>query len=111
MYADIRDKNFGVVLGMLGQKTRDLKEAEDERHNAHSVGQIKDFVKKLGSLQSEKASLQTFVNIAIAIKDECGDDFGEHFSTEQDLIRGDETRACVEYLDQAIIDKKPLVSV
>ncbi len=111
VYADIRDKNFGVVLGMLGQKTRDLKEAEDERHNAHSVGQIKDFVKKLGSLQSEKASLQTFVNIAIAIKDECGDDFGEHFSTEQDLIRGDEVRACVEYLDQAIIDKKPLVSV
>ena len=111
VYADIRDKNFGVVLQVLGQKTRDLKEAEDERHNAHSVGQIKDFVKKLGSLQSEKASLQTFVNIAIAIKDECGDDFGEHFSTEQDLIRGDEVRACIEYLDQAIIDKKPLVSV
>ena len=111
VYADIRDKNFGVVLQVLGQKTRDLKEAEDERHNAHSVGQIKDFVKKLGSLQSEKASLQTFVNIAIAIKDECGDDFGEHFSTEQDLIRGDEVRACIEYLEHAIIDKKPLVSV
>jgi hypothetical protein len=111
VYADIRDKNFSVVMQVLGQKTRDLKEAEDERHNAHSVGQIKDFVKKLGSLQSEKQSLQTFVNVAIAIKDECGDDFTQHFQTEQDLIRGDDMRACVEYLDQAIIDKKPLVSV
>ena len=111
VYADIRDLNFSVAMQILGQKTRASKEAEDERHNAHSVGQIKDFVKKLGSLQSEKQSLQTFVNMSLSMREECGDEFTQHFQTEQDLIRGDDMRACVEYLEQAIIDKKPLVQV
>lgn len=111
VYADIRDLNFSVATQILGKKTRASKETEDERHNAHSVGQIKDFVKKLGSLQSEKQSLQTFVNMALQLQKECGDDFTQHFQTEQDLICGDDMRACVEYLEQAIIDKKPLVQV
>ena len=111
LYADIRDLNFSVLSRILGEKARTLKESEDERHQAHSVGQIKDFVKKLGSLQSEKQSLTVHIEVSQAIQKECGDEFARHFQTEQDIIRGDDLRACVDYLDNAIIDKKPLAQV
>ena len=107
LYADIRDLNFSVLA--------------HPREGAHPQGVGgrappgppvgRPGTSSLGSLQSEKQSLTVHIEASQAIQKEQGDEFARYFQTEQDIIRGDELRACVDYLDNAIIDKKLLAQV
>ena len=86
---------------MLRDKAMQLQSTEESRHDAQSVAQIKDFVKKLGSPQTEKKALQVHINVAEQIGDHAkAIEFGKTVQVEQDIIRGEEANACMEYVEE-----------
>ena len=58
LFAEIRDKNFAVVGAVLNRVAKRINTDYEERHNAKTVTQIKDFVGRLGGLQAEHAALR-----------------------------------------------------
>ena len=64
LFAQIRNLNFATVGNVLSQLAKRLYENYEERHQAKTVNQIKDFVGKLGNLQSEHTSLKLHTSLA-----------------------------------------------
>ena len=58
LFADIRDVNFAVVGTRLSRLARRLEGDYGGAKNLKSVSQMKDFVGKLGGLQSEQQNLR-----------------------------------------------------
>lgn len=58
LFTDIRDVNFAVVGSRLSKFARRLESDYGGAKNLKSVSQMKDFVGKLGGLQSEQQSLR-----------------------------------------------------
>jgi len=58
MYSEIRDKNFSQVGQTLNRIARKCNEGYDTRRQAKTVSQMRQFIGKLGNLQSEHKSLQ-----------------------------------------------------
>uniref|UniRef100_A0A8C6V4V0 VPS33A core subunit of CORVET and HOPS complexes n=1 Tax=Neogobius melanostomus TaxID=47308 RepID=A0A8C6V4V0_9GOBI len=57
LYAEIRDKNFNAVGSALSKKAKIISAAFEERHNAKTVGEIKQFVSQLPHMQAARISL------------------------------------------------------
>ncbi|KAK9451169.1 Sec1-like protein [Limtongia smithiae] len=64
LFSSLRDLNFAVVGSTLNRVARKLNEDYEERHQAKTVSQIKDFVSKLSGLQAEHQSLRLHTNLA-----------------------------------------------
>jgi len=58
LFAALRDSNFASVPSQLHSVAKRISSDYDERHAANTVHQIRAFVNRLGSLQSEHASLR-----------------------------------------------------
>ncbi len=58
MFAEIRDLNFAVVGSRLSKVARRLEGDYGGVQNLKSVPQLKEFVGKLGGLQSEQQNLR-----------------------------------------------------
>ncbi|XP_049475362.1 vacuolar protein sorting-associated protein 33A isoform X5 [Panthera uncia] len=69
LYAEIRDKNFNAVGSVLSKKAKVISAAFEERHNAKTVGEIKQFVSQLPHMQAARGSLANHTSIAELIKD------------------------------------------
>uniref|UniRef100_A0A8C2PTC7 Vacuolar protein sorting-associated protein 33A n=1 Tax=Cyprinus carpio TaxID=7962 RepID=A0A8C2PTC7_CYPCA len=69
LYAEIRDKNFNAVGAALSKKAKVISAAFEERHNAKTVGEIKQFVSQLPHMQAARSSLANHTSIAELIKD------------------------------------------
>uniref|UniRef100_A0A671QBU5 Vacuolar protein sorting-associated protein 33A n=1 Tax=Sinocyclocheilus anshuiensis TaxID=1608454 RepID=A0A671QBU5_9TELE len=69
LYAEIRDKNFNAVGVALSKKAKIISAAFEERHNAKTVGEIKQFVSQLPHMQAARGSLANHTSIAELIKD------------------------------------------
>ena len=112
LFADVRDLNFVPVANVLRQKAVQLQSTEESRHAAQSVSQIKDFVKKLGSLQTEKKALQVHINVAEEInKKTQAIDFNKRFQVEQALAAGEEANMCAEYIEEAALRQVELLKL
>lgn len=115
LYHDIRNANFGVLSAKLQAQAALLQKIEDSRNDAHSVSQIKDFVKLLGRLQSDKKALLVHINvsqdISRATMNQPSGEFMTQIQREMAFTAGDDLRACQEYLEEAIFSKEPLQKV
>uniref|UniRef100_A0A8C5JZK2 Vacuolar protein sorting-associated protein 33A n=1 Tax=Jaculus jaculus TaxID=51337 RepID=A0A8C5JZK2_JACJA len=69
LYAEIRDRNFNAVGSVLSKKAKVISAAFEERHNAKTVGEIKQFVSQLPHMQAARGSLANHTSIAELIKD------------------------------------------
>uniref|UniRef100_A0A8C8HDV5 Vacuolar protein sorting-associated protein 33A n=1 Tax=Oncorhynchus tshawytscha TaxID=74940 RepID=A0A8C8HDV5_ONCTS len=69
LYAEIRDKNFNAIGAALSKKAKIISAAFEERHNAKTVGEIKQFVSQLPHMQAARSSLANHTSIAELIKD------------------------------------------
>lgn len=58
VYGEIRDINFSEVPGRLKARAKGIGAEYHERHGATEISQMKQFVKKLGGLQSQHRNLQ-----------------------------------------------------
>ena len=58
LFSELRDLNFAVVGARLSRTAKRLEEGYDTRHKLGSVKEMRDFVGKLGGLQSEHQGLR-----------------------------------------------------
>ncbi|KAG5459312.1 MAG: Sec1 family-domain-containing protein, partial [Olpidium bornovanus] len=67
LFSEIRDLNFAVVGSILNRVARRINTDYEARHQAKTVGQIREFVGKLGDLQAEHTSLRIHTAVAEGI--------------------------------------------
>eukprot|EP01135_Chromosphaera_perkinsii_P005349 Nk52_evm30s343 gene=Nk52_evmTU30s343 len=112
LYAEIRDFNFSHVGQYLNKKARQISSSYDERHKARTVGQIKEFVTKLGSIQAEHQSLKIHTNITERIVKKTREiDFEKKLEVEAMFLTGDGTDRINEYIEACIYKSEPLLKV
>lgn len=87
LYAQIRNRNFGDLGPLLRKLSHDVSEGYEERHTAHTVYQIRDFMRKLSKLQSTHKSLSMHVHLAQRIQlYTSAADFHARISAEQEAL-------------------------
>ncbi|KAK9495809.1 Sec1-like protein [Lipomyces doorenjongii] len=87
LFANLRDLNFAVVGTTLNKAARKLNEEYEERHQAKTVSQIKEFVGKLGGLQAEHQSLRLHTNLAEEIMNRTQTEFfNRALEVQQNLV-------------------------
>jgi len=103
--------NFSQLGPFLNRRAKDIDEYYKSRHNA-TVTQLRDFTKKLGATQQEATSLRIHTNIAEKILNYTREPaFHRRLDTEQSLLAGTDVDGAVEYLEECINRKEPLVKV
>uniref|UniRef100_A0A671G4E9 VPS33A core subunit of CORVET and HOPS complexes n=1 Tax=Rhinolophus ferrumequinum TaxID=59479 RepID=A0A671G4E9_RHIFE len=112
LYAEIRDKNFNAVGSVLSKKAKVISAAFEERHNAKTVGEIKQFVSQLPHMQAARGSLANHTSIAELIKDvTTSEDFFDKLTVEQEFMSGIDTDKVNSYIEDCIARKHPLIKV
>lgn len=111
IYNEIRDKNFASVFKLLSKKAKEINDYYEERHNAKEVSQLRDFVKRLGSVKQEHQSLAIHTRIAeIILKVTKTPEFQSRLEMEQSAIIDNDIDFL--YLEDAIVNRSlPLASV
>ncbi|KAI0027966.1 Sec1-like protein [Vararia minispora EC-137] len=64
IFSELRDLNFAAVGKRLNRVARKLDEEYKARHKAQTPAQLRDFVGKLGSLETEKQSLRLHTGLS-----------------------------------------------
>ncbi|KAI8827289.1 Sec1-like protein [Fimicolochytrium jonesii] len=106
LFTQMRDLNFAVVGGLLSQIARRIHDDYEGRHQAKTVTQIKDFIGKLGNLQSEHQSLRLHTGIAEKLTTFTKDsDFNGALEVQQNFVAGISNKTHLEYLE-TMIDKQ-----
>ncbi|KAF4113737.1 vacuolar protein sorting-associated protein 33A [Onychostoma macrolepis] len=112
LYAEIRDKNFNAVGAALSKKAKIISAAFEERHNAKTVGEIKQFVSQLPHMQAARGSLANHTSIAELIKDiTTSEDFFDSLTVEQEFMTGVDTDKVSTYIEDCIAQKDPLIKI
>ncbi|XP_028913781.1 vacuolar protein sorting-associated protein 33A [Ornithorhynchus anatinus] len=112
LYAEIRDKNFNAVGSVLSKKAKIISAAFEERHNAKTVGEIKQFVSQLPHMQAARGSLANHTSIAELIKDiTTSEDFFDKLTVEQEFMSGIDTDKVNNYIEDCIAQKHPLIKI
>ncbi|KAK1892700.1 Vacuolar protein sorting-associated protein 33A [Dissostichus eleginoides] len=112
LYAEIRDKNFNAVGAALSKKAKIISAAFEERHNAKTVGEIKQFVSQLPHMQAARSSLANHTSIAELIKDiTTSEAFFDNLTVEQEFMTGVETDKVNTYIEDSIAQKDPLIKI
>ncbi|KAG2470494.1 VP33A protein, partial [Polypterus senegalus] len=126
LYAEIRDKNFNAVGAVLSKKAKIISAAFEERHNAKTVGEIKQFVSQLPHMQAARSSLANHTSIAELIKDitkfatylnyglsriVASEAFFDNLTVEQEFMTGVDTDKVNTYIEDCIAQKDPLIKI
>ncbi|CAM4534269.1 hypothetical protein PO909_025130 [Leuciscus waleckii] len=112
LYAEIRDKNFNAVGAALSKKAKIISAAFEERHNAKTVGEIKQFVSQLPHMQAARSSLANHTSIAELVKDiTISEAFFESLTVEQEFMTGVDTDKVSTYIEDCIAQKDPLIKI
>ncbi|EDO15600.1 hypothetical protein Kpol_483p19 [Vanderwaltozyma polyspora DSM 70294] len=82
--------NFGALGPRLNQMAKDLQNKYDSRHNADSIGEIKQFVDSLGSLQERQRLLKLHTTLSSDVLHEVENNdslqFNKILDLEQNLL-------------------------
>uniref|UniRef100_A0A8D0D367 VPS33A core subunit of CORVET and HOPS complexes n=1 Tax=Sander lucioperca TaxID=283035 RepID=A0A8D0D367_SANLU len=112
LYAEIRDKNFNAVGAALSKKAKIISAAFEERHNAKTVGEIKQFVSQLPHMQAARSSLANHTSIAELIKDiTTSEAFFDNLTVEQEFMTGVDTDKVNTYIEDCVAQKDPLIKI
>ncbi|KAI8098314.1 Sec1-like protein [Gilbertella persicaria] len=112
LFSQLRDQNFAVVGGMLNKIAKRINENYEERHNAKTVAQIRDFVGRLNELQQEHQSLKIHTGIAEEIIGyTVTDEFNKVLEVQQNVVAGIDGNREPDYIEEMINKQKPLVQV
>ncbi|CAG8535444.1 3238_t:CDS:10, partial [Ambispora leptoticha] len=106
------DMNFAVVGGVLNKVAKRINEDYEGRHQARTVAQIREFMNKLGGLQSEHNSLKTHTGIAEEIMAHTvTPEFNKALEVQQNLVAGIDIVTQNDYIEEMIGRQVPLVQV
>ncbi|KAJ6601336.1 Sec1-like protein [Mycena vulgaris] len=87
LFAELRDLNFSSVGKRLNKVARRLEEDYKGRHQAKTVAQLRDFVGKLGGLQTEHQSLRLHTGLSeLLVPLTHTDQFNKTLEIQQNLL-------------------------
>jgi len=87
LFHEIRGINFNAVGPTLSRKARTISAQLQERHDAKTVREMKEFVERLPTMQAAKQSLGTHTSIAELVKERVvGEQFLETLEIEQEIL-------------------------
>lgn len=87
LFGLIRDTNFSLVGQTLNKVARQLQTDYEQRHEAKTVSQIKDFVGRLGGLQTIHHSLRFHTSLAEDLMGKVqGEEFNLWLEIQQNLL-------------------------
>ncbi|KAJ3158524.1 hypothetical protein HDU86_002749 [Geranomyces michiganensis] len=106
LFTQLRDLNFAVVGGLLSQIARRIHDDYEVRHQAKTVSQIKDFMGKFGTLQSEHQSLRLHTGIAEKLTAYTKDrEFNQALEVQQNFVAGVANKTHIEYVE-SLVDRQ-----
>ncbi|KIY46295.1 Sec1-like protein [Fistulina hepatica ATCC 64428] len=112
LYAEIRDLNFSVIGKRLNQVARRLDEDYKTRLQAETVAQLKDFVGKLGGLQSEHQSLRLHTGLSeLLVPMTRTDHFNRSLEIQQNLLASYEVSAQISAVEEMIAQEADMQTV
>ncbi|KAF9969867.1 hypothetical protein BGZ73_007605 [Actinomortierella ambigua] len=112
LYSRLRNLNFSVVGSLLNRVAKRINADYEERHNAKTVGQIRQFVSRLTDLSAEHQSLRFHTTIAEEIMAyTTTDKFNRILEVQQNLVAGINTSKEPEYIEEMINKQEPLIQV
>ncbi|GAA6038956.1 hypothetical protein JCM8097_000593 [Rhodosporidiobolus ruineniae] len=89
LYAELRDKNFAVVGGVLNRTARRLNDDYEKRHQAKTPAELRQFVGQLGGLQNEHQALRLHTSLTEQIMTlTTSDEFNVALEVQQNLVAG-----------------------
>jgi len=100
LYSEIRGSNFNAVGPTLSRKARNISAQFEERHEAKTVREIKQFVDRLPHMQAAKLSLATHTSVAELIKEKIdSEEFLECLELEQEIFSYVNTDRYIEVIE------------
>ncbi|KZO91497.1 Sec1-like protein [Calocera viscosa TUFC12733] len=109
VFSELRDQNFSVVAGHLNRLARRLTEDYEGRHRAQTVEQLRDFVGRLGGMQSEHQSLRLHTGLSEQIVPMTQTEiFNKSLEVQQNLIAGYDVNAQYNTIEDLINREAPL---
>jgi len=89
LYQELRGLNFNAVGPTLSRKAKNISAQFEERHEARTVREIKQFVDKLPGMQTAKLSLATHTTVAEQVKEKIdSEEFLAMLELEQSILSG-----------------------
>ncbi|KAK1923713.1 Sec1-like protein [Papiliotrema laurentii] len=112
LFGEIRDLNFAVVGSRLSKLARRLEGDYGGAKNLKSVSQMKDFVGKLGSLQSEQQSLHLHTGLTeLLLPLTRTEIFNKSLEAQQNLLAGYDPSAQLSLIEELIDQEAPYPTV
>ncbi|KAK8849539.1 hypothetical protein IAR55_004874 [Kwoniella newhampshirensis] len=112
LFMDIRDLNFAVVGMRLSKVARRLEGDYGGVKNLKSVSQMKEFVGKLGGLQSEQQSLRLHTGLTeLLMPITRTDEFNKNLEAQQNLVAGYDSQAQLPTLEDLMYQQVPWQTV
>lgn len=112
VFKQIRHLNFLGVGAKLQAITEEIDKIYEEKKNLTSLEDIKAYFQQLPEVQQKHKDLTTHITIATEIKKETSkQEFRRRIRTEQDILSGEDPKACIEYIETCIIRQDSLTSV
>ncbi|KAG5840236.1 hypothetical protein ANANG_G00186680 [Anguilla anguilla] len=116
-YEGLIDEVYGITNGYVklppeNKKAKIISAAFEERHNAKTVGEIKQFVSQLPHMQAARSSLANHTSIAELIKDiTTSEAFFDNLTVEQEFMTGVDTDKVNTYIEDCMAQKDPLIKI
>ncbi|KAH9932009.1 Sec1-like protein [Epithele typhae] len=103
LFAELRDLNFSAVGKKLNQVARRLDEDYKLRHQANTVTQLKEFVGKLGGLQSDHQSLRLHTGLTeMMVPMTKTDEFDKSLEIQQNLLALYDTNVQISAIEELV---------
>lgn len=110
IFNDIRNFNYGVLRKFITTRGEEIDQYYKKRHEQQTLGQIREYVKKLSSYQAEHQSLLIHTSIAQLIAKEMKSaGFRRKLDAEQDLLSGH--ASAFPYIEECINKQEPILKV
>lgn len=106
---EMKFMNFGSIGPRLNQSAKQLQKKYDDRHNAESLGEIKNFVDSLGHLQETQRYLKQHTITSTKILNEVENNealqFNRIIEFEQDVLSDNlDHKACNDFIQDLIFE-------
>ncbi|WFC98394.1 Vacuolar protein-sorting-associated protein 33 [Malassezia yamatoensis] len=112
LFASIKDANFAVVGEKLHSIAKRINQGYQGRYGANTVDELRAFVGKLGSLQSEHASLRLHTHIVEQLLCATNSErFHSVLEIQQNLISQIQIRQQLSAIEELIYLQTPIMTV
>ncbi|XP_054928610.2 vacuolar protein sorting-associated protein 33A isoform X5 [Dermacentor andersoni] len=112
LFAELRDRNFNAVGPLLSREAKSLTSQYEVRHDAKTIGEIKQFVDRLPSMQLKRKSLANHTSLAEEVKKVTDQEsFFENLAVEQEFMNGVDTDKVHPHIEDCIARQEDIVKV